>query len=173
MATKRWHDFHGQLSCLSDYLGRKIIPLEAEEIKVRSILINIQNIFEHELEIAISSYINKHDNRSDKAFLGKMREDYVNFKTKYEWARKRGIISERDKIILNNIRILRNSLVHIKPSPKRAKYKFMGQSLLTLDALKSLFSLSEAIRNGLAKINGASKGKWPLIPPGFDKEMNW
>lgn len=173
VATKRWYDFSGQLNYLTDYLTRRVIPLEVEESMIRNMLINIQNILEYNLEGAIEHYTNEHHILRNIAFVLEMRNDFVSFTRKIEWAKKKGLLSEEEKDLLEEIRDLRNEYAHLKPRESRKRHKFKGLGLLTSDGVKSLFLISERINDKLFALSHKKEKMWPLLPPGYAKELNW
>ena len=45
--------FLGELSLLHDYLNRRLLPADPEEVMMRGILVNLHNILEYEAEFLI------------------------------------------------------------------------------------------------------------------------
>jgi len=173
VATKKYQAFVGELYLFSGYLDRRILPSEPEEIEIRNIILNLQNILEHEIEEVLIKYLKDKTDKKNLKFFKKLNEDYVSFKEKYDWLLNKEIISEDTWEKLDHIRQLRNAFVHSRPYKKRIKYKYFNQPLLTLKTLRQIFCHAEKIRIQLIKYTGNKKGKWPLIPPGYAEELNW
>lgn len=173
VATEKYQAFSKELYFLSNYLDRRILPSEPEEIKIRNIILNIQNILEHEIEEAIKIYLKEKIDKKNLKFFKRLNEGYVSFKEKYDWLIKINIISKDTWEQLEQIRQIRNAFIHSRPAQKRIKYKYFNQPLMTLKTLRQIFCHAEKIRIQLIKITGNKIEKWPLIPPGYAYELNW
>ena len=173
IATKKYQIFRRELHYFSNYLDRRILPKEPEEIEIRNIILNIQNVLEHEIEEVLIIYLKEKTDKKNLKFFKRLNEGYVSFKEKCDWLLIKKIISKDTWEQLEQIRQLRNAFVHSRPSKRRIKYKYFSQPLLTLKTLRQIFCHTEKIRIQLIKFTGNKKGQWPLIPPGYADELNW
>jgi hypothetical protein len=55
VATERYRRFHGELEYFSNYLDTRLLPREPEEATMCRILMNLQNLLEHEAELAVTA----------------------------------------------------------------------------------------------------------------------
>ncbi|HEX7518426.1 MAG TPA: hypothetical protein VF345_14195 [Chthoniobacterales bacterium] len=172
VATKRYADFRGELTYLEDYLNRRLLPKEPEDVQIAGIMLNLQSIIEHELELLIKDYVSKNPSPKNQAFLGNMRDGFVAFKNKFTWARAKILLSKKDHDVMEEIRIIRNAQTHIRPSKERPKHKYRCKALLTRNTLRTLFLDVDDLVRRLRAASG-NKQKWHVIPPGFAEELGW
>lgn len=170
--TQNYDKFATTLYALSNYLERRILPVEPEEAHMKSILLSFHNILEYEMESVIR--VHAKDNKSDKNtnFVKKMEEGYKGFKSKYKFLNNEGLITDDEGKILEEIRVLRNAHVHLKPRAKRKKFKYFDASLMTLAVLRQMFVGVEKILKKLRQLS-VNKEIWSVLPPGYAKEMGW
>lgn len=122
--------------------------------------------------MVITDYINANMTEKNKFFLGKINSGFVNFKTKFQWAFEKKLISKNEWDVMEQIRSIRNEQIHARPKTKRIKYKYFDKQLLTRSAILYLFTDVNNIVLRLRSLSG-SKEKWPVIPPGYAEEMGW
>lgn len=172
IATESYQNFFAELTCLHMYLESRLLPAEPEEVLMREILLDLQNILEHESEDLIRCYVRDHPTQRNQRFANQMDDGFASFKSKLEWLRKRSLITDDERGIMEEIRILRNAYTHARPNGKRPKLKYFGKSLLTRISLRRVFVDVESV---LRKLRGQSgkKCKWRTVPPGYASEMNW
>jgi len=136
------------------------------------ILMNLQNILEHEAELAIAVRAPLVGTRRAVKFLARMRRGYVSFKSKCDWLLEQSLISKQEATIMEEVRRLRNALVHVRPSSTRRKHTYRRRPLLTRDTLRMLLVDTEhALRSLRAK--SGHNCDWATVPPGYASEMGW
>ena len=74
VATKSYQSYFGELCFLQDYLNRRVLPTDPEEVSMREIILNLQNILEYEVEQLIRS------RPASRGFVRSIDEGYVSFK---------------------------------------------------------------------------------------------
>jgi len=154
------------------YLNTRLLPQEPEEVSIARILLSLQNILELELEKAIRQFTKRNASDQNNAFLKKMENGFVSFKTKFEWAHSKRLLTKREYDVMEEIRKIRNKQTHFRPTNRRVKYKYFKHPLITRQALIALFTdVNDAVLK-LSKISG-SREKWQVIPPGYAEEMGW
>lgn len=172
IATDKFMIFHGDLCYLYEYLNSRILSSKPEEVKIAGILLNLENIMDYESEELIKHYVKNNPSKPDQQFKKKIDDGYVNFKCKYEWLRSRSLISQKEINIMEEIRILRNVHIHIKPTARRIKRKYFDKPLLTTSSLRRLFiDVGMVLKNIMAQ--SKRKCEWLIVPPGYATEMNW
>ena len=172
VAPRSYTAFYGDLGYLKDYLKRRLLPQEPEDALMASILLDMQNILEYELELVIEHFVAENITRRNQAFLGHIRTGFVSFKNKFEWAYSKNLLTEREHDIMEEIRKIRNGQTHSRPSPIRIKYKYFEKMLITRAALISLFTDVNNIVLRLRAVSGNDE-KWEIIPPGYAEEVGW
>ena len=172
VATKAYTIFRGELIYLADYLNSRLLPQDPEEVLATAIMLNLQNILEYELELVIANYVIANKTAKNQSFLEKINSGFVTFKTKFEWALAKKLISKNERDVMEQVRSIRNDQIHARPKSKRTKYKYFGQQLLTRKAIAQLFTDVNNLTLRLRSISG-NKEKWPVIPPGYAEEMGW
>jgi len=171
-AGERYIKFLGELGLLSSYLERRIVPAEPEEVYMRSIILNLQNVLEQESEELIRFFVRGHGSNRMKKIVRAIDEGFVSFGSKSKWLKDNGLIDAGDLNILEEIRILRNNLVHSRPRESRVRYKYGGVALLTSTSIRNIFTDTECVLQKLRSRYGADS-KWGTIPPGYASEMGW
>jgi hypothetical protein len=168
IATSRYTNFRGELEYLNSYLNTRLLPTEPEEVTMRGILINLQNLLEHESEEAIRHYVKRKGTDKDRQFQRRMDNGYISFKAKYDWLRARSLINQDDWSIMDEVRQLRNDYVHTRPTQNRRRFKYKGFQLLSQRSLRRLFVDIELT---LRRIGRSSR--WMTVPPGYASELKW
>ena len=172
IATNRYMNFRAELEYLNLYLNNRLLPTEPEEVSMRGILINLQNLLEHESEEAIRHYVKLKGTNKDKQFQQRMDNDYISFKGKYDWLRARALINRHDWIIMDEVRQLRNDYVHTRPTESRRRLKYRGFQLLSQRSIRRLFvDVELTLRKIRARIGRSSR--WMTVPPGYASELKW
>ena len=59
VATRAYTTFLGQLDYLNTYLNSRLLPRHPEEVCVATIIVNLQNVLEYELELVIADYVSR------------------------------------------------------------------------------------------------------------------
>ncbi len=134
----------------------------------------LQNIIEYESEGLIRDYIAKYPTEANLKYLRKMEDDFVSTRSKYDWLRgkKRSLIDATTFGMMDEIRDLRNDLIHARPTQRRIRLKYAGMPLLTQASLRSILIDAEKVLQMLRKRLG-KKSRWGTIPPGYATEMQW
>jgi hypothetical protein len=171
-ATKRYHAFKGELTYFLNYLSRRLLPSEPEESTMQGIILILQNLLEHELEALIARVVKSRGDGRDRKFQQRIVEGYVSFKTKYEWLRARGLIDQNAFDILEEVRVVRNALVHTRPAQGRRRVCYQGFPLLTQRSLRKLFLDVELTLRKIREPAGRSS-RWMTVPPGYASELAW
>lgn len=172
VATRGWQRFRGELLVLDDYLNTWVLPQESEDTRMARIILNLQNILEHESELAISSLAKRSGNAKDQQFEEKLEQGYFSFKSKFEWLFGKAVITESDKRVMDEIRRIRNEQVHSRPTERRPKYKYFDIPLMTRKALRQLLIDVQPLVAKLRSASG-SKDTRGIIPPRFFDEAEW
>lgn len=172
VAPKCYKDFFSELNYLHDYLQRRVLPSEPEEILVRGILLDLQNIIEHEIEKLIEYYVQGNPTTRNQIFEKQIKNGFVSFKNKFEWLRSRNLLTDQERDIMEGIRILRNANIHARPQGKRLKSKYFGKPLLTRTSIRKMFLDVEKVLQKLRSQSG-KKSTWGTVPPGYATEMKW
>lgn len=84
----------GQIDYLANYLARRLLPQEPEDRALASILLALQNVIEYELELVIESFVNANPTSKNLSFANQIENGFVSFKTKFTWARARGLVDD-------------------------------------------------------------------------------
>jgi len=171
-ATKRYYDFKGELTYFLNYLSRRLLPSEPEERTMQGIILILQNLLEHELEALIAHVVESRGDDGDREFQQRIVEGYVSFKTKYEWLRARGLIDQNAFDILEEVRVVRNALVHSLPAQGRRRVCYQGFPLLTQRSVRKLFLDVELTLRKIREPAGRSS-RWMTVPPGYASELAW
>ena len=137
-----------------------------------NLLLILQNLIEFELEQVIAGFVNKTPSTQDVSFLNQIETGFVAFKTKFIWAHARNLVTEAERDIMEEVRLIRNAQTHVRPEPKRPKYRYRGKQLLTRKSIQRLFTDVNTIVMRLRAESG-NKERWEIIPPGYAKEMGW
>ena len=172
MATKSYCGFHAELDCLHTYLQSRLLPAEPEEVLIRGILLDLQNVLEHESEQLIEYHVKHNPTARNQNFSEKLRDGYVSFKTKFEWLKARHRLGSEECDVMEEIRILRNAFIHARPEEKRRRHMYFGKPLLCRSTVRRLFTDVEGVLLTLRSQSG-TKSKWRTVPPGYASEMQW
>jgi len=172
VSTKAFRRFRGELLVLDHYLDTWALLQESEETTMARIILILQNILEHEIELAIASKVKGTGENEDIEFASKIEQGYVSFKSKFEWLFNKTLITETDKQIMDEIRKLRNEQVHSRPTKKRRKLKYFDIQLMTSRTLRQVLTDVQPLVEKLRDISG-SKEKRGIIPPRFFDEEEW
>jgi hypothetical protein len=172
VSTETARKFRSELWFLCEYLNDKILPREPEELSMSQIILAMQNILEYEMEMLIKNYVSKNPSKKDVNFTNKVSEGYISFKAKFEWLKEKKLISGEQRNVMEEIRLLRNANVHMRPTNKRLRYKYSTKPLLTKESLRKIFLDVEKVLQKL-RVQSGSKPKWDILPPGYATEMKW
>jgi hypothetical protein len=171
-ATESYQKFFGELSYLCNYLNGRVLPKEPEEQMMSQILLALQNVLEYESEELIRHYVENHTTKLNLEFLEKMENGYVAFKTKFNWLKENSLITHEQSNIMEQIRLLRNAHIHVRPASTRKKHKYFNKVLLTTISLRRIFLDVEKVLQKLSNQSG-NKPQWEILPPGYASEMKW
>jgi hypothetical protein len=170
--TRKYLQFYGALDLLNDHFDNWLLPREREEVAMTRIILALQNILEYETEHVIAVVASRSSNPRDRDFQRKIEEGYVGFKSKFEWLRKRGLISQADEKVMDEIRDIRNNHAHWRPSAARRKLKYFEVQLMTRKAVQQILMNVQPIVEKLRGISG-SKETLTVIPwPSFFDEID-
>jgi hypothetical protein len=97
---------------------------------------------------------------------------FVSFKTKFEWALAKKLITKNESDVMEQIRSIRNEQIHARPTTNITKWKYFDKQLLTRAAIVRLFTDVDSLVLRLRSRSGNTE-KWPVIPPGYAEEMDW
>ena len=172
VAPSAYTAFMGQLWYLEMYLTSRLLPQDPEEVFVTTIILNLQNVVEYELELVITVYVTTNKSKKNKSFLKNIQSGFVSFKKKFEWALTKQLITKNERDVMEQIRTIRNDQIHSRPTTKSVKYKYFGKQLLTRAAIVHLFT---DVNNLVIRLRSISENKerWPVIPPDYAEEMGW
>jgi hypothetical protein len=167
---KRDLQFRSALEMLNDHFDNSLLPREPEEGAMTRVILALQNILEYEIELAIAVAASRSSEPGDRNFQRRIEEDYVTFKSKFEWLWNKGLISHTDTKVMDKIREIRNEHIHWRPSATRRKLKYFETPLLTRKAVQQILMDVQPIVEKLRGISG-SRETLPVIPwPGFFDE---
>jgi hypothetical protein len=169
VATRTWQRFRDELLVLDDYLDTWILPQEGEETRMTRIMLNLQNILEHESELAIATIARRSGKTEDNQFNNSIEQGYVSFKSKFEWLFRKGMITESEKNVMDEIRRIRNEQIHLRPTKMRTKHRYFDTPLMSHKALIQILADLKPLVEKLRNISG-SKEKRGIIPPRFFDE---
>lgn len=172
ISTKSFQNYRGEILYLSGYLSRRILPSEPEEQPMKSILIDLINIFDIEIETIIFNFYKKFPSNEGIKIKNKINNGYMGFKAKMDWILKNNFISSIEYDFFDELRILRNKHTHYKHTYRRPRYQYLKFPLMTLKSLRNIFIDSAFILQRLRKLSGNTT-KWQVIPPGYSKELKW
>jgi len=172
VATKASQRYRGELLVLDNYLDTWLMPQEPEEATMTRITLSLQNIIEHEIELAIAKVVDASGRQEDRQFADRIAQGYVSFKSKFEWLFRKRAITETEKNVLDEIRKIRNEQIHSRPSKHRRKIKYFGNQLMTRKTLEQIIIDLEAVLKTLRTVSG-NKDKHGVIPPRFFDENEW
>ena len=172
VSTQQYKQFFSELLYFSDYLNRRLLPTEPEEIQMLTILSNFQNLLEHESEELIKHYVAHHGTSQEQQFQSRIASGYVSFKTKADWILARSLITQDCWEVMNEIRILRNAFVHSRPTEARRRFKYRGFPVLTQRSLRRMFVDVELNLRAIRAKCGRHC-KWSTVPPGYASELHW
>ena len=172
VSTKAFRRFRGELLVLDHYLDCWALPQESEETTMARIILILQNILEHEIELVIASKVKGTGENEDIEFANRIEEGYVSFKSKFEWLFNKALITDTEKQIMDEIRKVRNEQVHARPTQKRRKLKYFDKQLMTRKALRQILTDVQPLVEKLRTISG-SKERRGIIPPRFFDEEEW
>ena len=172
VATESFQRFLGKLSFLGKYLENRLLPTEPEHILMRGIILNFQNLLENESEELINYYVHSHPVAANQRFKDRMDNGFMSFKSKFEWLYSKGLISNCERDVMEEIRVLRNGNIHARPSEGRQRFQYFGKPMLTNDSLKKIFVDIEKVLQKL-RMQSGRESDWGTVPPGYASEMNW
>lgn len=172
VATRQYHNFFGELTYLHDYLNRRLMPTEPEEVAMFNILANLQNLLEHESEMLIEHYAALHGNAKEQQFAASFSEGFVSFRCKFDWLLARALITQDQWNTMEEIRRLRNDHIHARPCAVRCRHTYRGFPLLTQRSVRRMFVEVELVLRALREKSG-QQVKWPTVPPGYASELRW
>lgn len=172
VAPNSYTAFLGQLSLLENYLNSRLLPQDPEEVHITTIILNLQNVLEYELELVMASFVTTNNSKKNQSFLKKIQSGFVSFKLKFEWAYSKKLVSKSEYDVMEQIRLIRNEQIHARPTTRRVRYKYFDKQLMTRAAIARLFTDVDNIVLRLRSISGNAE-RWPVIPPGYAEEMGW
>lgn len=172
VATTSYHDFRGELGYLHMYLQSRLLPAEPEEVLIRGILLDLQNVLEHESEQLIEYHVKHNPTARNQKFGRQLADGHVSFKTKFEWLKARRLLGSEECDVMEEIRILRNAFIHARPEEERTRHTYFGSPLLSQNAVRRLFTDVEGVLQRLRSQSG-TESKWRTVPPGYASEMQW
>ena len=171
-STRQYQRFRSELNYFHNYLNRRLLPTEPEEVAMLGILTNLQNLLEHESEELIKHYVTTQGTNKEQQFQARIENGYVTFKTKCDWLLSRSQITQNHWDVMDEVRDLRNSFVHSRPSSARKRFNYRGFPLLTLHSLRRMFVEVELVLRAIRAKSGR-QSKWTTVPPGYAFELNW
>jgi hypothetical protein len=173
VATPRFSRFLSELNYFLDYLNRRLLPKEPEVAAISQIITNLQNLLEGECDALIHHHANARGTAQERQFDAQVRSGFVAFKTKFEWLRKRCLVSQDERDMMEEIRRLRNDFVHAREmANRRRRHRYRGFPLLTTRSLRRLFVEVEMALRAMRKQSGRTC-KWATVPPKFASECKW
>ncbi len=172
VATETYRRFFSELVYFHNYLNRRLLPEETEEVIMQGILTNMQNLLEHESEELIRHYAQQQGTVEDQQFQRRMDHGYVSFKSKCDWLRARSLIDQNEWEVMDEVRRLRNEYAHARPTPNRRRFRYRIFPLLTQRSLRKLFVDVELVLRKL-RLSSGRASEWPTVPPGYASEMGW
>lgn len=172
VATKQYQQFLGELFYLTDYLNRRLLPKDPEEVAILDLLSNLENLLEQESEVLIDCRATESADPDEEAFCERIIGGYVSFKSKCDWLLARDLITQDHWDVMDEIRRLRNEHVHGRPGVGRRHYKYRGHPLLTLQSLRRMFVEVEVVLRFLRRESGR-RSQWATVPPGYPEELHW
>ncbi len=155
---------------MNDYLNRRVLPVDPDEVQMRGILINLVNALENEIEIIIRNKVKNKPSKKEVRLLKEIEEGFSSFKSKFEWLFRKGLITREQREIMDELRILRNRHTHYHRSKKRPKYKYRGLPLMTNVSIQNIFLDCNSLLVSLKKLSG-SKIKWDILPLGMQRSV--
>lgn len=171
--TEKYQKFQVEFYCLSDFIDVRIVSLEPEEIRMRNMLVNIQNVLDYEIERCLEYYVKTNTTKKGLNLINRMDNGFVSFKEKFKYLFDKRLISQEVYDILEQIRLVRNSFVHYEPVKRRKKHLYFNKQLMTLESIRRLFKDIRKVRLELLRADGPRKSFTALIPVGFTREMGW
>jgi hypothetical protein len=172
VSTPSYRDFIGELFYLREFITKRFLPSEPEEVEMQGTLTNLQNILEHETEELIRYYINQPENDQDIQFQQKMDDGYISFKAKCDWLLARSLLSQDEWEIMDKVRELKNKFVQSRPITKRRRFRYKDFPLLTRRSVRQLFVDVELVLRKLRRQSNR-KSIWMIVPPGYASEVGW
>jgi hypothetical protein len=172
VSTKKYQEYHGELLYLCDYLNRRILPLEPEELNMTILLINLVNVLDTEMEKIIEQYYVKNPSRKAQEITRRIKEGFVSFKEKFDFLFDKKLIDINQYYIMEDLRKLRNKHTHYRCLKTRPKFRYLNQPLMTKRSLRNIFIDCAFVLRNLRKLS-ANKTRWHIIPPGYAEELNW
>jgi hypothetical protein len=172
VASQRYVAFLGELDYLEDYLSRRVLPREPEDRTAASLLLILQNLIEYELERVIEVFVQTNPARRNVDFLNRMKTDFVTFKTKFEWAHARQLLTDDERNLLEEIRTIRNAQTHARPEAQRVRLRYFGKPLLTRRSIQKLLMDVDGLVLKLRAESGNPE-RWEVVPPGYAEEAGW
>jgi hypothetical protein len=163
---KRFFQFDAALRRLNHHFDNELLPREPEEAAMMRVILALQNILEHETELAVTAVASRSPKGRHDRFLKSIGEGYASFKSKFEWLLNKGLLLKPDAKVMDVIRKIRNEHAHWRPSATRRKLKYFGTPLLTSRAVRQILLDVQPIVVNLRGISGSTE-KLSVIPPGL------
>ena len=170
--TQQYQRFSQELNYFCAYLNHRLLPSEPEEVQMQGILINLQNLLEHECEALINHYVAEKGTQREQEFRMRIADGYVTFKSKCDWLLARSLITQEDRDVMDEVRRLRNALAHSRPTKARRRFKYRGFPLLAQRSVRRIFVEVELTLRALRAKSGG-QCDWTTVPPGYASEMRW
>jgi hypothetical protein len=167
---KPYLQFYGTLESLNHHFDNWLLPREPEEAAMTRVILALQNILEYEAELVIAVVASRVQAR--EIVKSRIEEDYASFKEKFTWLRVKGLISEADEKVMEEIRKIRNKHAHWRPSTTRRKLKYFDTALLTRKAVRKIFMDVQPIVEKLRGISGSTETLAVIPWPGFFDEAH-
>ena len=136
------------------------------------VILALQNILEYETELVIAVVASRSSSPRDRKLQSRIEEDYASFKEKFTWLRVKGLISEADEKVMEEIRKIWNKHAHWRPSTTRRKLKYFDTALLTRKAVRKIFMDVQPIVEKLRGISGSTETLAVIPWPGFFDEAH-
>ena len=140
VSTRQYQRFSGELYYLLDYLNRRLLPKDPEDVAMLGVLTNLQNLLEQECEALIHHYATEKGTKKEREFDARIRSGYEAFKNKFEWLLKRSLITGDERDVMEEVRSLRNEYVHARETGGRRRRKYRGFPLLTQRSIRRMFA---------------------------------
>jgi len=135
----RYYRFIGKLENLLMHLESKILGYLPEEKSLRLIFINLLIILDNDLTYVITQKIKTSSVLKDKKILSSIKKNTLSFKSKVEYAKKEQLITQKDFLILDQIRKIRNFFSHKYQNIPREKQKYFDKNVLLDSTIKKIF----------------------------------
>lgn len=165
--TENYRKFSSLTSTMEDFYFQQIMPDKPEYSRLRSIICSLTEIVGLHCE-SIIFFLG--DSVFGKKFLNRLKAGNESFYNKYAWMLDKKLIDENDFQVLENLKNLRNSLIHLDENSSRSEYIAI-KPYATSAGLMGLFIKIDQIVNKIDSIYGTGKELKCRIIPGFFDEM--